>query len=199
MPTFSFSKTNRIIQVDLPDTEVTIQQLINAVRNWEDELANIETAKIADASGKEDLGGGLQVGITLKLLNWKVKFADRSGPDYIDCGIDGGNLVAVNGAGQSMNPIAPSAYATVTVVKAVSAALLAEWTQAEKDALPGVIWDSSSRKLTSRDIESQLPEEHLPSEEQVEEGKGTGFETDRDSLIKIRELISKVAKAGFRV
>ena len=199
MPTFTFNKVTKIIQVDLPDTEVTIQQLINAVRDWEDELSNMETGKVADASGKEDLGGGLQVGITLKLLNWRVKFADRSGPDYIDCGIDGGNLVAVNGTGQPMNPIAPSAYVTVTVVKAVSAALLAEWTQAEKDALPGVIWDSSDRRVTSRDIDSGAPGEHIPSGEQVEQAKGTGFDTDVDSLVKIRELISKLGKAGFRV
>ena len=134
----SFDKINKIITVPAPTTEITVQTLINEIRDWEDELVNIDVAKIADASGKEDLGGGLSVGITLKLLSWKLKFADRSGPDYVDCGVTGGNLVAVDGNNQPMNPIQPAAYVTVTVVKAVSAALIAdvaEWTQAEKDGI----------------------------------------------------------------
>ena len=138
MPTFTLNKVTRIIEVASPDTEVTIQQLINAIRNWEDELVNIETAKIADASGKEDLGGGLQVGITLKLLNWRLKFEDRSGPDWVGCGVTGGNLVAVDANNQPMNPIQPAAYVTVTVAKAVSAAILAaiaEWTQSQKNQI----------------------------------------------------------------
>ena len=136
MPNFSFNKVTRIITIELPDTEVTVQQLINAIRDWEDDLTNIETPKVADASGKESLGGGLAVGITLKLLNWKVKFADRSGPDYIDCSVSGGNLLAVDANNQSMNPIAPAAYVTVTkstAVSAVAIADVAEWTQTEKD------------------------------------------------------------------
>lgn len=134
----SFDKITRIITVPATTTEITIQELINGIRDWEDELANMETPKVAEASGKEDLGGGLSVGITLKLINWKLKFEDRSGPDYIDCGVTGGNLVAVNANNLPMNPIQPAAYVTVTIVKAVSAALIAdvaEWTQTEKDGI----------------------------------------------------------------
>ena len=134
----SFDKINRIITVPVPTTEITVQTLVNEIRDWEDELVNIDVAKIADASGKEDLGGGLSVGITLKLLNWKLKFADRSGPDYIDCSVTGGNLVAVNANNQPMNPIQPAAYVTVIIMKAVSAALIAdvaEWTQIEKNGI----------------------------------------------------------------
>lgn len=135
MASFSFDKVTRIITVEAPTTEVTIQELINAIRDWEDELANFDTAKVADASGKEALGGGLQVGITLKLFNWKLKFAERAGPDWVDCSFYGGNLVAIDANSQPMNPIQPSAYVTITIVKAVSAALITEWTQSEKDNL----------------------------------------------------------------
>ena len=140
MPTLALDKVNRIIQIALPDTTITVQQLINAIRDWEDELVNLEAPKVADATGKDDLGGGLATGITLRLLNWKVKFADRSGPNYIDCEVKEGNLTAVDQNGVNMNPIQPAAYITVTRSVAVSAARVAdvaEWTQTEKDSLAG--------------------------------------------------------------
>lgn len=194
MPTFSFDKVNRIIKVAAPDTEVTIQQLINAVRDWEDEPCNMEVTKVADASGKDVLGGGLAVGITLKLLNWKVKFEDRSGPDWVDCDVTGGNLLAVDANGNLMSPIEPASYVTITVSKSVSAVLLQELEilaiKTKTDNLPNdpasetdlaathgsgswegttptQLWQYSNRKLTSRDIESQAPDEHLPSEDQL--------------------------------
>ena len=119
----TFDKINRLIIIGIDDTEVTIQQLIDAIRDYEEQLPNIEIASIAVASGKDDLGGGLLIGITLKLLNWKLKFQDRSPPDYILCNISGGNLIAVNAYNVSVNPIEPSAYVTVTKTSSVSAAI----------------------------------------------------------------------------
>ena len=119
----TFDKINRLIIVGIPDTEVTIQQLINAIRGYEEQLPNMEIASIAFASGKDDLGGGLLVGITLRLLNWKLKFQDRGGPDYILCNVSGGNLAAVNAYNVSVNPIEPSAYVTVTKTSSTSAAI----------------------------------------------------------------------------
>jgi hypothetical protein len=195
MPTFSFDKVNHIIEVAAPTTEVTIQELINAIRDYEDELENMEVAKIADASGKEDLGGGLQVGISLKLLNWKFQFEDRPGPDWVDCSVTGGNLLAVDANNQPMNPIEPAAYVTITVERAVSAVLLQEpeilEIKAKTDNLPSdpagmvalaaahgsgswegatptQVWNHTDRRLTSRDIDSPTPGESLPSEEQVQ-------------------------------
>lgn len=117
----TFDKINRIIEVEAPDTTVTIQQLINAIRDWEDELGNFETNKVADASGKDDLGGGTLVGITLKFLNWKLKFEAKGSPTT--CYVGGGNLVAVDGSGNSMFPIAPSTNVTVQLTQASSATL----------------------------------------------------------------------------
>ena len=132
-----FDKVNRIIEVESPSTSVTIQSLINAIRDFEDETYNMEMGKIADASGKESLGGGVQVGITLKLYNWKVKFSDRSGPNYILCDISGGNLVAVDGDGIDMNPIQPASYVTISKTSSVAAAIVG----VSSNELKAAIWD----------------------------------------------------------
>ena len=108
---FVFDKVNKIITVEAPQTEVTIQDLYDAIRDYEDEVYNMEVGKICDASGKEELGGGVRVGITLKLIDWKLKFEDRSGPNYITCNVRGGNLVCYDTSiNDYVNPIEPSAY-----------------------------------------------------------------------------------------
>ena len=188
MPTFTFSKTNRIIQVNLPDTRVTVQQLINVIRDWEDELANLETPKVADASGKEDLGGGLAIGITLKLLNWKIKFADRSEPDYVDCEIAEGNLIAVDQNGVSINPIQPSAYVTVTrsvAVSGVRIADVAEWTQSQKDQVFSDI-DNTKAEVLETQVQVQA----------AKEKSGGSYDRDIMSLEAIREKLDKLVVTG---
>lgn len=131
----SFDSANRIIEVVAPATTVTIQELWNAICNWSENLENLEVPTVASASGKEDLGGGQLVGITLTLLNWKLKFEDRAGPDTVLCDVSGGNLVAVDENGGFVNPIEPSSYVTVTKTASVAAGLIAEWTQTEKDEI----------------------------------------------------------------
>mgnify|MGYP003645628531 FL=1 len=49
-----------------------MQDLVDAIRVYEAELDNLDIPKICDASGKEDLGGGVLVGITVKLWNWNL-------------------------------------------------------------------------------------------------------------------------------
>jgi len=118
-----FDKPNRIIEIEAPATEVTIQELLYAIRGYENTIPGMDIAKIADASGKEDLGGGVLVGITLKLFNWKLKFSDRPGPTWIVCNVTGGNLVAVDGTGTFVNPIEPSSFVTVTKTSSASATI----------------------------------------------------------------------------
>lgn len=108
-----FDRVNKIIEVEAPGTEVTIQKLIDAIRAWEDEQENMDVSQMAKASGKESLGGGIAVGITLELLNdWRVKFEDRPGPDYVQCTVHQGNLVG----GIAGNPVKESAYTQVKVI-----------------------------------------------------------------------------------
>jgi len=106
-----FDFYNSIIEVPAPDTTLEMQYLINQIRDTEDELTpGMAYSKIADASGKEDLGGGVATAITVRLLdNWRVRFEARSGPDTVQCTISGGNLVG----GPGGNPIAPSAFTQV--------------------------------------------------------------------------------------
>ena len=68
----------RLIVVDAPDTEITLQELVNLLRDWEDELPNHQYPPLIAAAGKENLGGGVQVGITATLQNAQVQFEGRT-------------------------------------------------------------------------------------------------------------------------
>jgi hypothetical protein len=131
MATFQFDPINRIITVLAPDTEITVQELINAIRDWEDD--HLEWDKVAEATGKDFIGVGLYTAITVKLLNWRLKFQDRDQPTA--CLVRGGNLLAVDENGNYMYPIAPAQNVTVTISQSTAAALLIEWTQSEKDQI----------------------------------------------------------------
>lgn len=116
----SLDAFDKVISITYPTTEVTIQELVDAIRDWESELPNLGYDKVIKASGKEDLGDGVNVGITLELINdWRVQFEERPPPDYIPCKVSGGNLVATNIYGN--NPIKPSAYTQVTISQSSSA------------------------------------------------------------------------------
>ena len=129
--TVDWSISPRIIEIDAPSTSITIQDLVDTLRYLEALLDNMDNPYLLDATGKDDLGGGLLVGITAKLRNAKLKFQDRSGPNYIQCEVSGGNLVAVDANGVSMDPIQVSAYTQVIKTSSVSAALVADGGGAE--------------------------------------------------------------------
>ncbi|MEA2036862.1 MAG: hypothetical protein U9O94_05100 [Nanoarchaeota archaeon] len=117
---YSFDKANQVITVSDDVTDITIQELLNAIREYEDEVTNMEIGKIVNAAGKEPLGGGVLVGITITLLeDWQVAFAARSGPTYTQCTITGGNLVATNTNGA----ISPTAFTQVVTTSSASATL----------------------------------------------------------------------------
>ena len=141
----TLDQATKLITVD-PETSVTIQQLINTIRDWEDELVNMDCSSVASASGKDDLGGGTLVGITLKLLNWKLKFADKGSATV--CTISGGNLVAVDENNAAMNVIEPSTNVTVMVAQSSSAAMVQDADidaiKAKTDLLPSDVAEESS-------------------------------------------------------
>jgi hypothetical protein len=111
-----------VIQVDSPFTVVTIQDLINQIREYEDELIQLDHPKMIDASGKQDLGGGVLVGITLELLdNWRVQFEPRSGPLIVPVSIAGGNIVTTNDFND--NTVKPSPFTQVTITSSSSATI----------------------------------------------------------------------------
>jgi len=70
----------RIIEINYPETEASLQELIDAIRAWEDSDYGMFFPYLIDAAGKEDLGGGVSVGITATLRNAQVRFDARSAP-----------------------------------------------------------------------------------------------------------------------
>ncbi len=117
-----FDFYNKIITVPIADSSLDLQFLINEIRTAEHNLApGIAYDQIADAFGKQDLGGGVRVGITVILLDgWRIAFEARPGPATTSVTISGGNFVGEAGA----NPVAPTAFTQVTVAQSTSAALV---------------------------------------------------------------------------
>ena len=117
-----FNFPDKIITVPAPDITLDLQFLINSIREAEDDISpGMAYPKIADAFGKQDLGGGVTVGMTVVLLDgWRVKFEDRPGPNTISTTISGGNFVGEAGA----NPVAPATYIQVTVAQSTSASII---------------------------------------------------------------------------
>jgi hypothetical protein len=68
----------RIIIVLAPDTEITLQNLVNQVMEWEEKPWNMTYPRLIKPSGKQDLGGGVSVGITAELQNAKLAFEART-------------------------------------------------------------------------------------------------------------------------
>ena len=139
-----FDFYNSIIEVPAPDTTLDMQYLINEIRDTEDELSpGLAYNKIADASGKDDLGGGIYTAITVRLLdNWRVRFEARSGPETVQCFITGGNLVG----GPGGNPIAPSAYTQVIQQSSAAGVIATPTTTTENINLRYLIGSLTSRQ-----------------------------------------------------
>lgn len=128
MATLTFLTYDKVIQVDSPQIEVTIQDLVNQIRDYEDEMDNLAVDQICDAYGKQPLGATEFVGITLVLINdWRIAFEARLGPDTILCSVRGGNLVAENI--YDNNPIKPTAFTQVVISQSSSPTII----QADSD------------------------------------------------------------------
>lgn len=120
---FTFDEVNKLVIVDAGVTEVTCQQIYNACRNFEGELGNLDLLPLVRAGGKDDLGGGRQVGITLTMINdWRLKFPDEAGPTVAIRQVTGGNFLAVN---QFQNvPIDASTFVSVIIAQDTTAVAL---------------------------------------------------------------------------
>jgi hypothetical protein len=124
MVNLTFDKANKLIILDAPQTTLLVQDLANAIRDYESDIKNFDIPKIASTSGKDDLGG-VSTGITLRLHNgWRVTAEPRAGPDFVRVDIRGGNIVTTEALGANPNdPIAPAAFVTISLTLSVSATL----------------------------------------------------------------------------
>lgn len=123
--TIDWSQSPRIITVLAPSTSLTIQDLVDTCRSLESNQLDLSYDHIIDASGKQNLGGGILVGITATLNNALLKFEDRGGPTYAQCYVNGGNLVATDNLGAyQTSPINPSAFTQVILTSSTSASMI---------------------------------------------------------------------------
>lgn len=134
----------RIITVLAPSTEITMQDLVDTCRILESDSNTIDNLHLLDAAGKENLGGGVKVGITVTLNNAKVAFEARSGPTYEQCNISGGNLVAIDDVGADISPIQPTAFTQVVLANSSSATLTEQEALQYSSFNGGVSYDSTS-------------------------------------------------------
>lgn len=114
----------RIITVASPSVEITMQDLYDTLRDLEDDPGNMDEEYIVSGAGKEQLGGGVLVGLTITLNNAKLAFEARTGPSYIQCNVSGGNLVAIDDVGASMGPIEPTAFTQIVLANSSSSTLI---------------------------------------------------------------------------
>ena len=70
----------RVAEVAAPSTEINMQDIVDTLRKQEDTFRGMSEKKLLNASGKEDLGGGVKVGITVALQNLLLAFAGRTTP-----------------------------------------------------------------------------------------------------------------------
>jgi hypothetical protein len=114
----SFTHSTKLIGVPQVDAQpLTLQTLINAIRTEEASERGMAFNQIADASGKDDLGGGVSVGITVSLRStWKLDFASGS----YQATVDGGNLSdaldRIQNTGSPQVLVLASAAATVVAL-----------------------------------------------------------------------------------
>lgn len=82
--------TNRIV-VLAPQTQLTVQELYDFCKDSEITDIGMSNEIIAVAAGKDDLGSGVQVAVTVRLLgSWQVEWW----PGYYTATMGGGNIVA---------------------------------------------------------------------------------------------------------
>lgn len=114
----SYDYTTKLIGVPQADAQpILLQTLINSIRDEEASERGIIESQIADAVGKDDLGGGVSTGITVALRStWKLNFAAGA----YQATINGGNLAdvldRVNNTGSPQVVALSSAAATIVAI-----------------------------------------------------------------------------------
>lgn len=114
---YVFDFYTQIIDITSPQVDVVVQDLLNEIRDAEYSELGMSFPKIANATGKDDLGGGVVTGITLTLEpNWQLRFW----PGNYTASITGGNLVG----GNAGNPIAYTAGVQIRLVQSAASTLV---------------------------------------------------------------------------
>lgn len=102
---------------------VSAEDLLDTLQDIEDSEQGMAFLRLHDASGHETLSSTEQVALTIKLVNAKLEFADRTSPTV--CSVTGGNLVAVDANNNAMDAIEFSDN-VVVMLKSSSSGTLVE-------------------------------------------------------------------------
>lgn len=78
-----FAPSPRIAVVQTPSVEFVAQDIVDTLRTKEETFRGLSEFKLLDAAGKEELGGGVRVGITVALQNTQIAFEGRTTPAQI--------------------------------------------------------------------------------------------------------------------
>lgn len=106
----------RVAEVSQPSSEVVMQDYVDTLRIEEEQFDAMGYERLIDASGKQDLGGGVLVGITVQQNNIQLAFEPNTTPVHI------GTVTTPSGA--------PNAVGRITFADST-----ADWVAA--DVVPG--------------------------------------------------------------
>lgn len=127
MAEYAFDIPSKLVTVLAPDTDVTVQEVYDVCRDFEDLPQMMPHLPIVDAEGKTNMGGAKESVIFLFMVNgWKIKFEDRPGPSTVVCTIGDGNTFGRVGDKNSTEdyPLEPSAYVFGIVYQATTGATI---------------------------------------------------------------------------
>lgn len=114
---FTFDFATSRVRVNSGVANISVIDLYEAAKLARESEEGIVYDHIAEGSGRVDLGGGVQVGLTVALVGgWQVKFPDG---DYI-ASVRGGNLVG----GPGGDPIAYSAGVQILLVQSAASTIV---------------------------------------------------------------------------
>jgi len=128
---YAYDFSQKIITIAESQSPLLVIDLLSDIREAEASAQGITYGSIASASGKESLGSGVSVGVTVNLLDdWQIRF---EAGNYI-AKISGGNLVGGFGG----DPVAYSAGVQVLLIQSTASTVVTQSTgsglSAEQDA-----------------------------------------------------------------
>ena len=116
--------TPRYAEIAAPSTEIVMQDYVDTLRTLEDDFENMSFPELIQASGKEDLGGGTLVAITVEEQNLQLAFQSRRTP-----AVDTGTVTTASGPPSILDRIRFSDSAADFVAAAIQpGSYIVNWT-----------------------------------------------------------------------
>jgi len=148
----SLDASTKIVSVTSPTTSVTVQELVNTIRDWEDEQENLAYAHVIDAVGKADLGGGVTTGITMTLSSlWQIQFWNGVSRGTLKDGNVVGGVGGIPVKNTGGNDTISQLSAVATTIATASGT--GDWTSSEKEQIRSAIGvDGSKAAIVDSEI-----------------------------------------------